>query len=85
MRLVALLKKEIKDGTLPVGAPSPSIPTLARQSGHGRGTCAKALRVLEREGLMIRYPGLGYYVTAQPAPESGTECEAEISYRSLED
>ncbi len=33
-----------------------------------RQTCAKALRILEDEGLLTRIPGLGYYVTGKAAP-----------------
>ena len=31
-----------------------------------RQTAAKALRLLESEGLVTRIPGLGYYVTESP-------------------
>jgi DNA-binding GntR family transcriptional regulator len=66
MRLAALLRKEITEGTLEVGSPTPSITTLSQQYGHARQTCAKALRLLEEEGLLTRVPGLGYYVKAKP-------------------
>jgi GntR family transcriptional regulator len=42
--------------------PTPSITTLAQEHGIARQTAAKALRVLESEGLVYRVPGLGYYV-----------------------
>jgi hypothetical protein len=51
--------------------------TCGRRSrtGHIRQTCSKALNVLVDEGLLIRYPGLGYYVVGSPAkpgsPASG--------------
>jgi DNA-binding GntR family transcriptional regulator len=52
--------------------PTPSITTLSQQYGHARQTCAKALRTLEDEGLLVRIPGLGYYVKGTagepPAP-----------------
>jgi DNA-binding GntR family transcriptional regulator len=69
VRLAADLRKEITDGTLPVGKPTPSITTLSQRYGHARQTCAKALRLLEDEGLLTRVPGLGYYVTTQPPAE----------------
>ena len=78
IRLAADLRKAIADGTYPAGSPTPSITTLSQQSGHARQTCAKALRLLVDEGLLIRYPGLGYYVAGRPGdprpanPESGT-------------
>ena len=75
VRLAADLRKAIADGTYPPGSPTPSITTLSQQSGHARQTCAKALNVLVDEGLLIRYPGLGYYVVGSPAkpgsPASG--------------
>ena len=63
MRLAARLRREIAEGTLSPGMPTPSITTLSQQYGHARQTCAKALRTLEDEGLLTRIPGLGYYVT----------------------
>ena len=45
------------------GQQAPSITALCQQHGHARQTCAKAYRVLEGEGLVRRFPGLGYYVT----------------------
>ncbi len=63
MRLAARLRREITEGKLSPGMPTPSITTLSQQYGHARQTCAKALRTLEDEGLLTRIPGLGYYVT----------------------
>jgi len=77
VRLAARLRREIAEGTLTPGNPTPSITTLSQQYGHARQTCAKALRTLEDEGLLTRIPGLGYYVTAaagaesRPQPDSG--------------
>src|ERR1700756_5233097 len=62
VRLTALLRRQISEGTLAPGMPTPSITTLSQQYGHARQTCAKALRILEEEGLLVRIPGLGYYV-----------------------
>ncbi len=62
IRLAADLRKQITEGKLPPGSPTPSITTLTQDHGHARQTCAKALRLLVDEGLLIRYPGLGYYV-----------------------
>lgn len=66
MRLAADLRRAIADGTYPPGSPTPSITTLSQQHGHARQTCAKGLGVLVDEGLLIRYPGLGYYVAGAP-------------------
>jgi GntR family transcriptional regulator len=67
IRLAADLRRAIADGTYPPGSPTPSITTLSQQHGHARQTCAKALGVLVDEGLLIRYPGLGYYVVGTSA------------------
>ena len=63
VRLAARLRREIAEGKLTPGMPTPSITTLSQEYGHARQTCAKALRTLEDEGLLTRVPGLGYYVT----------------------
>jgi len=68
IRLAAELRRAIADGTYPPGTPTPSITTLSQRYGHARQTCAKALRLLVDEGLLIRYPGLGYYVAGTPKP-----------------
>jgi GntR family transcriptional regulator len=70
IRLAGDLRKAIAEGTYPAGSPTPSITTLSQQSGHARQTCAKALRLLVDEGLLIRYPGLGYYVVGTAKPGS---------------
>ena len=74
VRLAARLRREIAEGTLAPGMPTPSITTLSQQYGHARQTCAKALRTLEEEGLLTRIPGLGYYVTGttEAQPPAGT-------------
>jgi len=70
VRLAARLRREIAEGKLTPGMPTPSITTLSQQYGHARQTCAKALRTLEDEGLLTHVPGLGYYVTATTEPGS---------------
>jgi GntR family transcriptional regulator len=68
VRLAAELRRDISAGKHKPGKPTPSITTLSQQYGHARQTCAKALRLLVDEGLLIRYPGLGYYVAGAPKP-----------------
>jgi DNA-binding GntR family transcriptional regulator len=74
LQIAALLRSKIADGTLAPGGQVPSLTTLARQHGHHRSTCAKAVQQLEREHLLVRVPGRGYYVRdpdpAPPAPGS---------------
>jgi DNA-binding GntR family transcriptional regulator len=62
VRLANLLRQQITNGALRRGQPTPSITTLTQEHGIARQTAAKALRVLESEGLVYRVPGLGYYV-----------------------
>jgi DNA-binding GntR family transcriptional regulator len=69
VRLAARLRRDISAGVLAPGNPTPSITTLSQEYGHARQTCAKALRVLEDEGLLTRIPGLGYYVSGTPGTE----------------
>ena len=70
MRLAAIIRQQIADGTLARGARLPSIAVLRRDHGHSRQTVGKAMHVLEDEGLIYRVPGLGYYVSAIPAAAS---------------
>lgn len=62
-RLAAMIRLEIRNGSLLPGEPAPSITALSHRHGHARQTCSKALRMLEDEGLVARFPGLGYYVS----------------------
>ena len=77
VQLAVMLRRAIAAGKYPPGTGTPSITTLSQEYGHARQTCSKALSVLVKEGLLIRYPGLGYYVTGKPGdprpanPESG--------------
>jgi DNA-binding GntR family transcriptional regulator len=77
IRLAAELRRDIAEGKLAPGQPTPSITTLSQQYGHARQTCAKALRLLVDEGLLIRYPGLGYYVAGKPKPDSPSSNSGE--------
>ena len=66
MQLAGVIRKAIIAGKYPPGSATPSITTLSQDYGHARQTCSKALGVLVKEGLLIRYPGLGYYVAGKP-------------------
>jgi DNA-binding GntR family transcriptional regulator len=65
VRIAADLRRKIASGELAPRTPVPSITTLVQEHGVARQTAAKALRMLETEGLVRRVPGLGYYVTGQ--------------------
>jgi DNA-binding GntR family transcriptional regulator len=62
MRIAAIVREGIAEGRWRAGQPVPSITTLVQEHGVARQTAAKALRLLEAEGLIARVPGLGYYV-----------------------
>src|SRR5580704_6292600 len=62
VRLAALLRADIQSGALAPGEPAPSITTLSQEHGLARQTVAKAFGLLVDEGLVVRVPGLGYYV-----------------------
>jgi DNA-binding GntR family transcriptional regulator len=66
VQLASILRKAIAAGKYLPGTATPSITTLSQEYGHARQTCSKALGVLVKEGLLIRYPGLGYYVAGKP-------------------
>jgi DNA-binding GntR family transcriptional regulator len=63
MRLAGELRDQIKDGRLSPVTPYLPYTTLKQGSGYSRRTVGHAMEVLGREGLLKRYPGLGYYVT----------------------
>ena len=62
MRIAALVRQGIAEARWRPGDPVPSITMLSQEHGVARQTAAKALRLLEDEGLLTRVPGLGYYV-----------------------
>src|SRR5260370_9630349 len=49
LRLDALLRRQIAEGTLAPATPTPPITTLSQQYCHARQTCAQTRRALEDE------------------------------------
>ena len=62
VRIAAQLRQRMGSGDLAAGDRVPSITTLTQEWGVARETAAHALRVLEEDGLIQRFPGKGYYV-----------------------
>lgn len=62
VRIEEDLRARIADGRLRPGQAAPSIAELRRAYGCCRQTAARPLQRLVEEGLLVRYPGLGYYV-----------------------
>jgi DNA-binding GntR family transcriptional regulator len=70
MLIAQWLRTQIEAEKLRPGEPAPTIREISdRHGGCARATVSKALLLLAHEGLLIRYPGLGYYI-AGPAPAS---------------
>jgi len=77
---------------LPVLAPLPSEPKLARDLGVSRTTLRLAIEVLTREGLLSRQQGKGTFVTAsgidfplESGPEkTGTPPEEDLIHRLVD-
>lgn len=62
VRVLRFIRNEIADGMLQSGMPVPTIEVLTQRFGCARQTASKALRLLEDEGELVRYPGIGYYI-----------------------
>jgi len=61
--LAAVLRSQIAGGRLAQGDSVPSIAVLSREHSISRRTAGSAMQLLEREGLIFRVPGLGYFVS----------------------
>jgi DNA-binding GntR family transcriptional regulator len=70
VRIAEDVRKKIAEGVLTAGD-AVSITYTAQECGVSRQTVTKALRALERDGLLRRYPGMGYYVLPRAAPSGG--------------
>jgi GntR family transcriptional regulator len=57
-----LLRAQIQAGTLPPGAPLPSILRLSQEHEVATNTIRKALRILKDEGLIETVVGYGTFV-----------------------
>jgi hypothetical protein len=66
MQVAQALREQIEDGRLKPGGCMASIDQICRESGRSRQTVGKALRVLEREGVIVRVVGHPYYVNDVP-------------------
>ncbi|MFC4059364.1 GntR family transcriptional regulator [Planomonospora corallina] len=67
LRVVADIRRQIVDGSLPPGAPIPSRAQLTRRYNIGETAARHALRVLAAEGLIVGRVGSGHYVRTRPA------------------
>ena len=63
VRISGDVREKLTAGVITVGEAVPVMP-LTREWEASRETVRKALRVLETEGLLRRYPGVGYYASS---------------------
>lgn len=61
-QLAGILRSQIASGELEAGRPLPSYTHLVHEYGVARGTVAKSVRLLVREGLVRIVPGKGAFV-----------------------
>lgn len=61
------IRKAIEDGEYPPGSRLPAEPALADQQKVSRPTLRESLRMLEREGRVVRRQRVGTVVTGRPA------------------
>jgi DNA-binding GntR family transcriptional regulator len=71
VRVAADVQKKIAAGVLAAGD-AVSITYTAQEWGISRQTVQKALRALEHDGLLRRYPGVGYFVLPRTSPPAGS-------------
>ena len=61
-QLAGILRQQIRDGMLPPDEQLPSQKDLVTTYKVARGTAARAVKMLQEEGLARRVPGKGIYV-----------------------
>jgi DNA-binding GntR family transcriptional regulator len=61
VRITEDLREKLRSGAIAPGD-TVTIGQLSGQWGTSRSPAAKALHALEADGLVRRYPGIGYYV-----------------------
>jgi DNA-binding GntR family transcriptional regulator len=71
VRITADLRDKLGSGAIAAGDPL-SITRLCEEWGSSRQTASKALRALEDDGLIRRYPGVGYYPLSPKLAGSGS-------------
>jgi GntR family transcriptional regulator len=67
IKLAASVREQVTSGELAPGTLL-NIGDLCRKHQHSRQTVGKCMRVLERDGVIYRVPGLGYFVSYPVEP-----------------
>jgi DNA-binding GntR family transcriptional regulator len=70
VRITEDLRGKLTAGVI-VAGDTVSIGHLSREWRASRQTIAKSLQTLEAEGMIRRYPGLGYYVLSHRESSAG--------------
>jgi DNA-binding GntR family transcriptional regulator len=65
LRIAGELRTRIEAGQFDTDGKIPSVRTLMQEYGVAYYTAQHAVRTLETEGMVVRYPGRGYYVTGR--------------------
>jgi DNA-binding GntR family transcriptional regulator len=68
VRVLFHVRGLVDSGRCSQGEPVPAIASLCQTFGCSRQTAAKALKLLSDDGILFRYPGLGYYVAPDYSP-----------------
>ncbi|MEX0343319.1 MAG: GntR family transcriptional regulator [Rhizobiaceae bacterium] len=78
--VAAVLRHQIRSGTLPHGARLPALRELTESLGVARMTIIQAMNTLEEEGLIERHSGRGTFVKKIPTQDRHTlQMTADIS------
>lgn len=65
LRIARELRARIEAGEFDTDGKIPSVRTLMQEYGVAYDTAQHAVQTLVVEGLVVRYPGRGYYVTGR--------------------
>ena len=73
------LRAQIRDGSLPPGAPLPSTTRLAAHYGVSLSVVKMAVGILRNEGLLIGQQGKGVFVRESDEVARGRDLASEIT------
>lgn len=65
-RVADTVRDRIADGTYPLETYLPPIGKLREEFWFARQTVGRGLQALEKEGLIKRFKGKGYWIIAKP-------------------
>ena len=80
LQIIEQIKKGISLGVFPIGKPLPTIRDIALELRVNPNTVAKAIRELEREGILKTYVGKGSYVSESAIDISKNEGKVKLAF-----